>query len=310
MSTGGTQPTHNVHMQIKEAQDHVLGEHGDQLAACEELLDHVLGLLSPWRGRALEKSTDGLLAALFARTTNTFWSAVELGRSGFGEQAAMLNRSLFEDMVDLHWIVDNPDIAIERYDQHNNHASMLLADALRKHPRFFPADELPAFNPDDRRELDKLFGPYGQRSWTCESLHDRVTSIEHHWGDREEDLEHLRFFRDIVHRENNQLLHVSAHSLNQVVRRTGPSEGGLALKLGPGGEYLDRAFFAAFWIYGQSVALILEEFAFADAEEFGELFSDLMTRFYVLPDDEIRSVGRNDPCPCGSGEKFKRCHGR
>ena len=21
-------------------------------------------------------------------------------------------------------------------------------------------------------------------------------------------------------------------------------------------------------------------------------------------------VGRNDPCPCGSGKKFKRCHGR
>ena len=23
-----------------------------------------------------------------------------------------------------------------------------------------------------------------------------------------------------------------------------------------------------------------------------------------------RDVGRNDPCPCGSGQKFKRCHGR
>lgn len=22
-----------------------------------------------------------------------------------------------------------------------------------------------------------------------------------------------------------------------------------------------------------------------------------------------RSVGRNDPCPCGSGQKFKKCHG-
>ena len=22
-----------------------------------------------------------------------------------------------------------------------------------------------------------------------------------------------------------------------------------------------------------------------------------------------RAVGRNDPCPCGSGQKFKRCHG-
>ena len=21
------------------------------------------------------------------------------------------------------------------------------------------------------------------------------------------------------------------------------------------------------------------------------------------------AAGRNDPCPCGSGEKFKRCHG-
>jgi preprotein translocase subunit SecA len=23
-----------------------------------------------------------------------------------------------------------------------------------------------------------------------------------------------------------------------------------------------------------------------------------------------RKVGRNDPCPCGSGKKFKQCHGR
>ena len=22
------------------------------------------------------------------------------------------------------------------------------------------------------------------------------------------------------------------------------------------------------------------------------------------------SVGRNDPCPCGSGKKFKHCHGQ
>lgn len=25
--------------------------------------------------------------------------------------------------------------------------------------------------------------------------------------------------------------------------------------------------------------------------------------------DEFRGVGRNDRCPCGSGRKFKRCHG-
>ena len=25
---------------------------------------------------------------------------------------------------------------------------------------------------------------------------------------------------------------------------------------------------------------------------------------------EERKVGRNEPCPCGSGKKYKRCHGR
>ncbi len=27
-------------------------------------------------------------------------------------------------------------------------------------------------------------------------------------------------------------------------------------------------------------------------------------------DDPYANVGRNDPCPCGSGKKFKKCHGR
>jgi uncharacterized protein YecA (UPF0149 family) len=28
-----------------------------------------------------------------------------------------------------------------------------------------------------------------------------------------------------------------------------------------------------------------------------------------LPRDKFSGVGRNDPCPCGSGKKFKNCHG-
>ena len=26
-------------------------------------------------------------------------------------------------------------------------------------------------------------------------------------------------------------------------------------------------------------------------------------------EDPYANVGRNDPCPCGSGKKFKKCHG-
>ena len=26
--------------------------------------------------------------------------------------------------------------------------------------------------------------------------------------------------------------------------------------------------------------------------------------------DQVPRVGRNDPCPCGSGKKYKQCHGK
>jgi preprotein translocase subunit SecA len=25
---------------------------------------------------------------------------------------------------------------------------------------------------------------------------------------------------------------------------------------------------------------------------------------------DVARVGRNDPCPCGSGQKYKNCHGK
>jgi len=29
----------------------------------------------------------------------------------------------------------------------------------------------------------------------------------------------------------------------------------------------------------------------------------------VVKDEKVRDIGRNDPCWCGSGKKFKKCHG-
>jgi SEC-C motif len=30
----------------------------------------------------------------------------------------------------------------------------------------------------------------------------------------------------------------------------------------------------------------------------------------ISPLQSQTKIGRNDPCPCGSGKKFKKCHGR
>lgn len=42
-------------------------------------------------------------------------------------------------------------------------------------------------------------------------------------------------------------------------------------------------------------------------------FNDRVTQFVPLPRParatNPRKIGRNDPCPCGSGKKYKKCHG-
>jgi preprotein translocase subunit SecA len=37
---------------------------------------------------------------------------------------------------------------------------------------------------------------------------------------------------------------------------------------------------------------------------------DVEVRADAAQDDEFAGVGRNEKCPCGSGKKFKQCHGR
>ena len=42
----------------------------------------------------------------------------------------------------------------------------------------------------------------------------------------------------------------------------------------------------------------------------GSTLTEAQAAAAALPADQIPQVGRNDPCPCGSGLKYKACHGR
>lgn len=46
-----------------------------------------------------------------------------------------------------------------------------------------------------------------------------------------------------------------------------------------------------------------------EAEEFHEI-SERKMLAYIAILGQLRPPGRNDPCPCGSGKKLKKCHGR
>ena len=108
---------------------------------------------------------------------------------------------------------------------------------------------------------------------------------------------------------NNQQLHTSAEALNRTMRWT--SETGVAFKLGPGDELVEQALFGAFWTFAQILGLVLEHFGFDQeiSDRLGALFDEGGAAFRSLSPEELRGVSRNDPCPCGSGKKFKRCHG-
>jgi hypothetical protein len=297
-----------VRNEIKQALLVTADRHGQELAGCDRLLDLVLGLVKPWQGRPLDPEGhphDLLIAALLSRSTSTFWATLELARMGFGDQAAMLNRSLFEDMVDIHWVRAEPEAALERYEQHHEHGRMLYAEQIQKYPDLLPVVDLPGFDPADRERLNGIFGRYGAKSWTTLNLRQRIEAIEDQWeGDLDRRL--LHFFRDIPHRENNQALHVTAQGLTSLVRAH--DHEGVTLKVGPGGEMLDRALFGAFWTFSQTAGLILDHFEFrVDDAQRNEVFS--LKHFAGGSAATTRDVGRNDPCPCGSGKKFKRCHG-
>jgi hypothetical protein len=69
------------------------------------------GVLIDETGRAPIAGADFLLVVQATRASHTFESVISLCRIGRGVQAAMLNRSLLEDVLDVHWVAANRDSA-------------------------------------------------------------------------------------------------------------------------------------------------------------------------------------------------------
>jgi hypothetical protein len=76
----------------------------DRCAALLSAVDDMLGNWKPGEGLPMRTAADMLLQTVLARSTRTYRAAMLLATEGMGEQTRMLGRSLFEDMVDAHWI--------------------------------------------------------------------------------------------------------------------------------------------------------------------------------------------------------------
>jgi hypothetical protein len=186
-----------------------------------------------------------------ARSYRTFKVVVALCKAGYGQQAAMLNRTLFEDMLAGHWAVKHSKQAVRRMIEHDQYTAVLRAEAFNLHGlRRADANER-AYTKEERKRLDVRYRN-GSRPWTGRSLPQMLRAVEDMWPEPDRRL--LRQMHDIAHRANNTLLHHSSASLSQGVRM----QNGVSFDVGPSPDFVAAALGLAFWTFANTLSLALE----------------------------------------------------
>jgi uncharacterized protein DUF5677 len=199
-----------------------------------------------------------LLLAIFARSTLTYRAIMHLCRGGYGEQADMLNRSLFEDMAAAHWVSMHREEAVERIEQHHHHSRVIWDRVLERRGLEGRVDL--GLEEETIDELDKLFGKHGNLPWLGLGMWDLVTGIEGLW--EKKDREQLWLFYELAHRANNQKLHLSSFAINRIVNAREDDDGiTFEYDVRPSIDAdspVRGALFGAWWIYAQLVGLLLD----------------------------------------------------
>lgn len=285
-----------------------------ELAAVRELnalAERFLTAMSA--GRGMRDKADSIIAFSAVRETTTFQATLRLVEAGFGRQAMMLNRSTFEGMAVACWVAANRQEAVDRFDKANEFEIHLMREKVVASQPDAQVSDSGKLDPERVAECERLFGKNNQRRWTGhDSLWALVKDIEGRWEDAERQA--LRLYMKYEHERNNKELHPSASALfasvsDPLARQDGrPS---MSVRIGPGSDELETAFLGLFFIQQNLLRLLIEEFDLGvDAlAELGNCVEKHQYAFAVKNEATDRDIGRNEPCWCGSGKKYKKCHG-
>jgi hypothetical protein len=247
-----------------------------------------------------------VLMNVLGRSIGTYHALLHLLGSGFTDQASMLNRPLFEDMVFGYWI------ALDR-----NRASadeLVSAHIDRVNVRFdYLVERIRRGGVEGLAEHGDPDEAWSGRASLVKSLDKRVDDIKDLWVRSGGMLDELLFHRDITHWISNLTLHTSGRSLLGVVERSRvKTTGGSLFAYGQSGRVDEMQMlygfeFSSFRI-GCLAKLVLLETG-RPVDSFETAYSNLMRAVKDWAPSRRARVGRNDPCWCGSGKKLKRCHG-
>jgi hypothetical protein len=276
----------------------------EQLQACRGLraIAHDLlvdaALIGPEDDEVLSNLLD-------ARAYNFYEAGLVLAHRGYGEQALVVARSLFETMLDQHWVANNPRLAAPRWTEH----SAFWQKDLERKAAVSAGRDLPKFSDEEAREQKRLRQEYG-KSFTGLSTGEKVALLERadlRYGIPERHVAELRRLADVVLHEANLRMHTSAYAEDAVAMMVASPL--RMFELGAAVDLVPRALHLASWTYLRSVHLLVRRQykggrAFAHAER---MLAEAMA---TVPAERMASGKPTASCPCGSGRQVRDCHGR
>lgn len=251
-----------------------------------------------------------LLVAQAVRAGHTFETVIADCQIGRGVQASMLNRSLLEDALDIHWVAANPDQAPERAEEHDRLIG--LAEHLLQQ-RFGRTDRpLNAHQQGELERLTELYGGSGpgargralRASWTRASFHERFQLLRERWEDAAgPDLDYVY---EVIQRQNNVLLHGSPTGYRQAMSVDTEGRPRQINRIGPDRRWREALGHGALAYY--FVARVM-------AAEFGLDRNPVEQAFYaetcyLKPIDVgyLADLPDGAACPCDSGRTVEACH--
>ena len=235
------------------------------IAATRRLTEYARDDVLPNLATDRDAMQRAILVALFARSLVLAETIVHVAEGGFGREALMLNRPLFELMIDAHWTKLNPQVAQQRFIQHARFTQHLQRETARRYPHELGEPPDISRLPDaELKDLRTMFGAYATTSWTGLALHTRVDSVASQFADPD-DARQLRFGREVLNAFANAELHPGAWSLSRALRRVPAGEGieRVQVRSEPESELVAVALRQTWWIFAALLTVIVDDIGLA-----------------------------------------------
>jgi hypothetical protein len=242
------------------------------------------------------------------RLLNTFDGLLQLAAQGYAGPAIILGRTLIEDTVALWWFGsrDESDL-LARLTEHERSVGLKMQGQSSPLARYLTVtSDLPTVSAEAEARIatDYAVDPnLGHRHWTGKSVKELAKAARSRMRPCDQEALDVLLGKPMLFA--NLMTHNSPTSLSARVQSFSRGQGFGVASRAQSATLVHDAL-----AIGYECLALIGAYAVAEADLDGldELTTNDRRRFVVLPREA--KVGRNEPCPCGSGRKYKTCHGR